>query len=157
MATGILGATVLTHYLLRGSAGKDETWGPFKDFFYWFLEREKGRGREREISTWEQNMDELSRAQPLRGSSLQTWACVLTGCRTGNPLVHGKMHTGQGWNVRFLIESLLHHYLYVLGCVILSLWALVTSYSQDKKPLAYLTKSLRRSKEPRHRKAFCMP
>ena len=54
-----------------------------KDFIYLFLERREGKEKERErnINGW------LPLACPKLGTRPTTQACVLTGSRTGNPLV----------------------------------------------------------------------
>ena len=54
-----------------------------KDFIYLFLERGEGREKERErnINVW------LPLTHPPLGTWPETQACVLTGNRTGDPLV----------------------------------------------------------------------
>ena len=56
----------------------------FKKRFYLFLERgeEKEKERERNINVW------LPDTCPLLGTWPATQACVLTGNRAGDPLVH---------------------------------------------------------------------
>ena len=69
----------------------------FKKRFYLFLFRVRGREKERErnINVW------LSLTCPLLGTWPTTQACVLTGNRTGGPLVRRPVlnslsHTGPG-------------------------------------------------------------
>ena len=55
-----------------------------KDFIYLFLDRRKGRVKEKErnISVW------LPLMCPSLGTFPATKACALTGNQTGDPLVH---------------------------------------------------------------------
>ena len=77
----------------------------FKILFIYFLEREEGRRgeRERNISVW------LPLVHLLLGTWPATQACVLTGNRTGDPLVHRPMlnplsYTSQGTIAEILIN-----------------------------------------------------
>ena len=70
----------------------------FKDFFYLFIYRERGKGgreRERNITAW------LPLARPLLGTRPATQTCALTRNRTGDSLVlrlalNPLNHTSQG-------------------------------------------------------------
>ena len=69
-----------------------------KDFIYSFVENREGREKEkdRNINVW------LSLMHPLLGTRPATQACVLSGHRTNDPLVHRPAlnplsHTSQGY------------------------------------------------------------
>ena len=74
-----------------------------KDFIYLFLERRKGRKKEREknVNVW------LPFAQPPLGTWPVTQACALTGNWTGEPLVcrlvlNPLSHTSQSYSNFFI-------------------------------------------------------
>ena len=76
---------------------------PFFLRFYLFLER--GKGRERETSVFKRYINWLPLAHPQLRTCPATQACVLTGNRTGNPLVRRPAlnplsHTSQGEKYR---------------------------------------------------------
>ena len=77
----------------------------FKQRFYFFTFRERGRKGERVENS---NVLEIHRSaglvRPLLGTWPRTQACALTGNRTGDPLVHRLVldplsHTSQGYIV----------------------------------------------------------
>ena len=80
---------------------------PFlKKRFYLFSERRGGRGKGRETSMCERDMDQLCLACPLPGTWSATQARALTGNLTGDLLVHRLVlsplsHTSQGCKLTF--------------------------------------------------------
>ena len=71
-----------------------------KDFIYLFLERGKGREKEKHQCV-------VASRAPLTGDPATTQACALTGNPTGDPLVHRPAlsplsHTSQGNPLHFL-------------------------------------------------------